>query len=137
MKPLIKLWLRCWCAMVGRCCVIVPHVAVGIRTSGTFLADTWKPGRCRERLLPELEEELGIWMGEPGPELASVAEAGLAVRIWLVERWTGNPVNVSPEEHDDLGWFSASEAEELRLAHTSYLYLIRDTLSGSRPQRST
>lgn len=72
-----------------------------------------------EALARELKEELGIRIGEPGPELASVAEAGLAMRIWLVERWTGDPVNVSPEEHDDLGWFSASEAEELRLAHSS------------------
>ena len=79
---------------------------------------------------PELEEELSILIGEPGPELASVREAGLAMRIWLVEQWAGNPVNVSPAEHDDLGWFSASETDELRLAHSSYRSLIRDTLSG-------
>jgi 8-oxo-dGTP diphosphatase len=89
----------------------------------------------REALARELEEELSILMAEPGPEVASVVEAGLAMRIWLVEEWAGNPVNASPGEHDDLGWFSVSEAEELRLAHSSYLSLIRDTLSGLRPER--
>ena len=84
----------------------------------------------RDALARELEEELSILIGEPGPELASVREAGLATRIWLVEQWAGNPVNVSPAEHDDLGWFSASETDELRLAHSSYRSLIRDTLSG-------
>jgi mutator protein MutT len=87
-----------------------------------------------EALARELEEELSILMGEPGPELASVVEAELAMRIWLVEQWAGDPVNVSPAEHDDLGWFSLSEVEELRLAHSSYLSLIRDTLSGLRPE---
>jgi len=57
------------------------------------------------------------------------------MRIWLVERWIGDPVNVSAEEHDDLGWFSLSEARELQLAHSSYFSLIRDTLSGLRPER--
>jgi len=84
----------------------------------------------RDALARELEEEVSILIGEPGPELASVREAGLAMRIWLVEQWAGNPVNVSPAEHDDLGWFSASETDELRLAHSSYRSLIRDTLSG-------
>ena len=88
----------------------------------------------REALARELEEELSI-LAEPGPEVASVVEAGLAMRIWLVEEWAGNPVNASPGEHDHLGWFSVSEAEELRLAHSSYLSLIRDTLSGLRPKR--
>ena len=72
----------------------------------------------RDALARELEEELSILIGEPGPELASVREAGLAMRIWLVEQWAGNPVNVSPAEHDDLGWFSASETDELRLTHS-------------------
>ena len=84
----------------------------------------------RDALARELEEELNIMIGEPGPELASVVEAGLAMRIWLFEEWAGNPVNVSPAEHDDLGWSSASEADELRLAHSSYRSLIRDTLFG-------
>ena len=88
----------------------------------------------RGALARELEEELSILIGEPGPEVASVVEAGLAMRIWLVEQWTGNPVNVSPEEHDDLGWFSASEAKELRLAHSCYSSLIRDTLSRLRAE---
>jgi hypothetical protein len=55
------------------------------------------------------------------------------MRIWLVERWVGDPVNASPVEHDDLGWFDASEASWLTLAHGGYLSLIRNTLSRRGP----
>jgi len=115
------------------------HRSVGRR----WYPDVWDfPGghveegeTATEALVRELEEELGILVGELGVELASIVEADLAMRIWLVERWIGDPVNVSAEEHDDLGWFSLSEARELQLAHSSYFSLIRDTLSGLRPER--
>jgi len=83
-----------------------------------------------EALARELEEEVGILIEELGPEVARVIEAGFAMRIWIIEQWVGDPVNVSPEEHDDVGWFTFSEAAELGLAHSGYLPLIRNTLSG-------
>ena len=82
-----------------------------------------------EALARELKEELGILVGDPCCELARVAETGVDLRIWLVQQWDGDPTNLSPVEHDDLGWFSASEAEDLRLAHAGYVSLIRDALS--------
>lgn len=83
-----------------------------------------------EALARELEEEVGISIEKLGPESPRVIGAGFAMRIWHIERWVGDPVNVSPEEHDDVGWFTLSEAAELRLAHDDYLRLIRRTLSG-------
>ena len=80
-------------------------------------------------LAHELDEELGIRIQPPGPELTRVVEPEFVLRIWLVERWAGDPVNAAPSEHDDLGWFDASEASELSLAHSGYLSLIRDTLA--------
>jgi 8-oxo-dGTP pyrophosphatase MutT (NUDIX family) len=71
-----------------------------------------------EALSRELEEELSILIGEPGPLLASV-EAGIAMHIWLVEDWPGTAVNVSAADHDDLGWFTQPEARNcyLMLGH--------------------
>jgi 8-oxo-dGTP diphosphatase len=82
-----------------------------------------------EALARELEEELGILIQQPGPELARVVEPEFALRIWLVEKWVGDPVNASPEEHDDLGWFDLSEVSSLSLAHSGYLSLIQDTIA--------
>ena len=129
LKPLMKWWLRYSCETVGCCCVIAPQSPLVSERLGPPGGHVEAGETPRDALARELEEELSILIGEPGPEVASVVEAGLAMRIWLVEQWTGHPVNVSPAEHDDLGWFSASEAEELRLAHSSYSSLIRDTLS--------
>ena len=86
-----------------------------------------------EALGRELEEEVGIQIEAPGPELARVVESEFVMRIWLVEGWAGEPVNASPAEHDDLAWFDVSEASELTLAHGNYLSLIRNTLSARRP----
>jgi mutator protein MutT len=109
------------------------------RSSGReWFPDVWDfPGGHVERgephlraLARELEEELGIRIQQPGPELRRVVEPEFALRIWLVERWIGNPVNTSPAEHDDLRWFDLSEASSVPLAHTGYLSLIRDTIAG-------
>ena len=116
--------------------VLLCHRAVGRR----WYPDVWDlPGghvesgeTPIEALVRELEEELGIQIEEPGPELARVVESEFVLRIWLVERWAGNPVNASPVEHDDLAWFDADEASELRLSHRDCLSLIRKTLSARR-----
>ena len=83
-----------------------------------------------EALARELEEELGIRIQQPVSELRRVVEPEFALRIWLVERWVGEPVNASPAEHDDLQWFDYHEASGMALAHASYLSLIRETITG-------
>jgi 8-oxo-dGTP diphosphatase len=83
-----------------------------------------------EALARELKEELAIVIQQPGPELVQVVDPEFTLRIWLVDKWVGNPVNASPAEHDDLGWFDVREVAGLRLAHSGYLTLIRDTLAS-------
>jgi mutator protein MutT len=103
-----------------------------------WFPDVWNlPGGHVERgeppmkaLARELEEELGIRIQQPGPELRRVVEPEFALRIWLVERWIGDLVNASPAEHDELRWFDLSEASSVPLAHTGYLSLIRDAIAG-------
>jgi mutator protein MutT len=82
-----------------------------------------------EALARELKEELAIVIQQPGPELVQVVDPEFTLRIWMVEDWVGSPLNASPVEHDDLGWFDVFEVAGLRLAHGGYLALIRDTLA--------
>jgi 8-oxo-dGTP diphosphatase len=117
--------------------VLLCHRSAGRR----WYPDVWDfpGGHVEGREMPikalarELEEELGILIQQPGPELMRVVEPEFALSIWLVERWVGDPVNASPSEHDDLGWFDVSEVSGLPLAHSGYLSLIRDTLARPGP----
>ena len=75
----------------------------------------------------ELAEELGIRdvVVDPYPvlRLADPAE-GVRLGIWLVRGWTGEPVNRSPDEHDELRWVPCSAAATLELAHPRYAGLL-------------
>ena len=77
------------------------------------------PGAALAR---ELREELGIDVAVPaGPPMQQIHGDGFEMQIWLIERWTGTPVNVALDEHDAIAWFQGDELGELRLAHDSFL----------------
>ena len=82
-------------------------------------------------LVRELAEELAIVVEEPaGPELARITTSDFDMRVWLVDRWTGDVVNASPGEQAEVRWFAADELAGLDLAHDSYLALLTATLAG-------
>ena len=64
--------------------------------------------------------------------MAKIRAETFGMQIWLVETWTGTPVNAAPEEHDDIAWFGADELGDLRLAHDGYLTMFTETLTGHR-----
>jgi mutator protein MutT len=74
-----------------------------------------------QALVRELREELGITVAQPsGPPIHEIGIAAADMQIWLIDRWTGTPVNAAPDEHDSVAWFAASDLDGLRLAHESY-----------------
>ena len=80
-------------------------------------------------LVRELWEELGITVPEPpGPPLHEIRLATVDLQIWLIDSWTGTPVNAAPEEHDAMAWFELSDLGGLRLAHESLLPLLTAVL---------
>jgi 8-oxo-dGTP pyrophosphatase MutT (NUDIX family) len=84
-------------------------------------------------LARELREELGINIAAPsGPPLREVHGDTFDMQIWLIEAWTGSPVNAAPDEHDAIAWFTEDELGELSLAHHSYLAMFSRILSGHR-----
>ncbi len=62
----------------------------------------------------ELLEELGVQMATGSAShlcrlTAGPAEEPALLSAWLVSDWQGDPANVAPEEHDDIGWFGLEE----------------------------
>jgi 8-oxo-dGTP diphosphatase len=83
----------------------------------------------KESLVRELREELGITASEPSsPPMHEIRTATFDMQIWLVDRWTGTPVNAAPDEHDAVAWFETSDLDSLRLAHESYLSTLTAVL---------
>jgi 8-oxo-dGTP pyrophosphatase MutT (NUDIX family) len=65
----------------------------------------------------ELHEELGIDVAAPaGPPILQIHTDAFDMRVWLIESWTGAPVNVALDEHDAIGWFQENQLGGLRPA---------------------
>jgi len=88
------------------------------------------PGAALAR---ELREELGIDVTAPsGPPLREVRGDTFHMQIWLIEAWRGSPVNVAPDEHDAIAWFTEDALGDLSLAHGSYLAMLSKVLAEHR-----
>jgi 8-oxo-dGTP pyrophosphatase MutT (NUDIX family) len=67
-----------------------------------------------EALTRELHEELGVHIATGAASHLCRLTAGpvdepALLSAWLVPDWQGTPANVAPDEHDDIGWFSAHD----------------------------
>jgi 8-oxo-dGTP diphosphatase len=82
-------------------------------------------------LARELREELGIDIGAAplGPPVQEVRADTFDMQIWLIDAWTGSPVNVAPDEHDAIAWFTEDTLRDLSLAHDSYLAMFSRVLA--------
>jgi 8-oxo-dGTP diphosphatase len=88
---------------------------------GESIADT---------LVRELAEELGIDVDPPvGPPWVTLHADGIALHVFLVDRWQGEPRNVAVDEHDDISWTGVDGLHLLDLAHPSYMELLRRALT--------
>jgi 8-oxo-dGTP diphosphatase len=66
------------------------------------------------------------------PPLHEIRTATFDMQIWLVDRWTGTPVNAAPDEHDAVAWFETSDLDSLLLANESYLSMLTAVLVTRR-----
>lgn len=91
-----------------------------------------EPGETTEQaLVRELGEELGVEVDPPsGAPWAVLEEGHLRLRVFIVDRWRGEPTNRASEEHSEIRWVGDHELGELRLAHSSYAALLRSSLRG-------
>jgi 8-oxo-dGTP pyrophosphatase MutT (NUDIX family) len=81
-------------------------------------------------LARELREELGIDIAAPsGPPWQEVHGGTFDMQVWLIESWTGSPVNAAPEEHDAIAWFTQDALGDLSFTHDSYLAMFSEVLA--------
>ncbi|MDM4721547.1 NUDIX domain-containing protein [Micromonospora sp. WMMA1363] len=112
-------------------------VAVSSKRRTPLVSDVWDlpGGHVKERedpkesLLRELREELRITASEPpSPPVHEIRTATYDMQIWLIDRWTGTPVNAAPDEHDAVAWFETTDLDGLSLGHESHLSMFTAVL---------
>lgn len=125
-------------------------VAILVRNGQTFLAhrhprrewypDCWdlvgghlEPGEePLAALRRECREEIGIEVREARALELRSFDPSIRLHAYLVTAWDGEPVNLAEDEHDDLGWFGASDLPCLTLADPAVLPLLLDLLDDGR-----
>ena len=81
-----------------------------------------EPGESPEAAVRrECHEELAVDIDDPVPFDLGFDDPSLQMHAFLVTRWTGDPVNAAPGEHDDLRWFRPDEVSRLTLADPASL----------------
>jgi hypothetical protein len=64
----------------------------------------------------------------------AASNRSLDLTMWVSRRWRGEVSNMQPHEHDAVGWFTAAQVEELKLADPSYLPGVGQRCGGRRPR---
>lgn len=92
-----------------------------------------EPGeRAEDAARRECQEELGIDVIEAERFPIACSDPKLRKHAFLATRWTGSPHNVAPDEHDDLGWFSADELPSLAMSDPAALTDLVNALGHAR-----
>ena len=97
-----------------------------------------EPGESPEEAARrECREEISVDVLDLEPIAAPLDDPGIVTHAFLTRRWTGQPMNAEPDEHDAVGWFSAPELPRLRLAQPSYLHWLTVLLEQQPPPEGT
>jgi 8-oxo-dGTP diphosphatase len=84
----------------------------------------------------ECREEIAVDVSQLQPVDVALSNPTLVPHAFLVTAWVGQPVNAAPDEHDDLGWFSARDLPGLHLADPRYHDWLPTLLAAGAAMRS-
>ncbi|MBL8929334.1 MAG: NUDIX domain-containing protein [Kineosporiaceae bacterium] len=85
----------------------------------------------------ECREELGVQLEDLAPIDLEFSDQNLTMTAFVVTRWRGEPENAAPDEHDDLGWFTAEEIADLTLADPGIRCALQTAARRSADRAST
>lgn len=100
---------------------------------GGHIEDGEAPG---EALARELLEEINVEIVPPTtPPSFRVrndegSPDGLLLDGWILNEWSGVIENMAIDEHDEIKWFTPTQALELDLTHASYAELLHQVSSA-------
>lgn len=81
----------------------------------------------RRELIEEIDVDVGRLAADPDVVVA-LRDGDLA--IWRIDEWRGEPLNVAPDEHDELRWCAPGDWSGLELANAVTNDLLRELLDG-------
>lgn len=85
-----------------------------------------------ETVRRELREELGIEVTAMAGLATFVDVPGAETHAFVVTRWQGEPVNLAPDEHDELRWVTSDLLPD-RLAIPELAALVLEALAAVEP----
>ncbi|WP_232548702.1 NUDIX hydrolase [Propioniciclava soli] len=77
----------------------------------------------------ELTEEVGVVATQLELLRVPVDVPGTETHAFVARAWSGEPMNMAPHEHDQIGWFTLAEVEHLDLAVPELVPLVRRALA--------
>lgn len=109
------------------------------RADRTWYPDTWDlPGghresgeTAREAMDRECREELGITVTRAECVPVTTGDPDVDLTVFVIDAWHGEPGNLAPEEHDDIGWFDGDACGRLALADPRLHPLLIRALAAS------
>lgn len=81
-----------------------------------------EPGESPEEAVArECREELDVRILDLQPIPMIYTDPAIMMHTFVVRRWSGEPVNAAPDEHDALGWFGPDEVRGMQIADPASL----------------
>lgn len=74
----------------------------------------------------ELKEELGITVLKLKEYQLIDKQPDFLMKLFLIQEWKGTPMNLRPNEHEVVEWFSFQEASKLYFADNQYLEVLQE-----------
>jgi 8-oxo-dGTP pyrophosphatase MutT (NUDIX family) len=87
----------------------------------------------RQAMVRKLREALGVHCSlHDVKRWKTLRIAGFELRLYFVHRWSGEPTNCDPDEHDELRWLTLAELDGEPVSHPKLRSVLLDAFACDR-----